>query len=214
VAVWYDGDMLRQYVFIDDSGDAGLKKTNTEQLVVAAVIVVDEDKRKLLSDGIDLFRRRLGWTDLHEFKFNKTNKEILVELIDFIKGFDFKAYAVVLDKKSTDSSRVHTGNISIYNCAIKELLLQISKNDQIVVIDGKATKSHAGKIRAYLRQHLKEKGVEKSSIRFVDSRKDSLVQLADIVAGAIARSYKDKTDAKRYLDLLKNKIIKIEEIKL
>ena len=48
---------------------------------------------------------------------------------------------------------------------------------------------------------------------FVDSRKDSLVQLTDIIAGAIARSYRDKTDAHKYLKLLKDKIITIDKIK-
>ena len=63
-----------------------------------------------------------------------------------------------------------------------------------------------------MRQNLKANGIEKTTIRFVDSRKDSIVQLADIIAGAVARSYKDKTDAQKYLKLLKDKIVKIEKI--
>ena len=180
--------MSKQYVFIDDSGDAGLRNSNTDQLVVAAVIVVDENKKVLLEDAINLFRRRLGWVELHEFKFNKTEKSILIELIDFIKHFDFKAYAVVLDKKSVDSSGILKSNISVYNHTIRELLLRVSMSNQIVVIDGKATKSHAEKLRAYLRQSLKENGIDNTRFRFVDSRKDSIIQLADIIAGAIARS--------------------------
>jgi len=206
--------MVKQYIFIDDSGDAGLGNSNTDQLIVAAVIVVDENKKELLEDAINLFRRRLGWVDLHGFKFSKTEKSILVELIDFVKHFDFKAYAVVLDKKNIDSSNIIKSKMSVYNHTIKELLLRVSKSNQIVVIDGKATKSYAEKVRTYLRQSLKENGIDNTSIRFVDSRKDSIIQLADIVAGAIARSYKDKTDAKRYLSLLKDKIIRIDEIRL
>ena len=193
--------MVKQYIFIDDSGDAGLGNSNTDQLIVAAVIVVDENKKELLEDAINLFRRRLGWVDLHGFKFSKTEKSILVELIDFVKHFDFKAYAVVLDKKNIDSSNIIKSKMSVYNHTIKELLLRVSKSNQIVVIDGKATKSYAEKVRTYLRQSLKENGIDNTSIRFVDSRKDSIIQLADIVAGAIARSYKDKTDAMRYLSL-------------
>jgi len=206
--------MSKQYVFIDDSGDAGLRNSNTDQLIVAAIIVVDENKKELLEDAINLFRRRLGWVELHEFKFSKTEKSILVELIDFVKHFDFKAYAVVLDKKNVDSSSIIKSKMSIYNHTIKELLLRVSKSNQIVVIDGKATKSHAEKIRTHLRQSLKENGIDNTKIRFVDSRKDSIIQLADIIAGAIARSYKDKTDAKRYLTLLEDKIIRIDEIQM
>jgi len=203
----------KQYVFIDDSGDAGFKNSDTKQLIVAAVIVVDENKRRLLADGIDLFRRRLGWADTREFKFNKIKKDILLELVDFIKGFDFKAYVIVLDKSDVGLNQIPKGRESTYNYVIKELLVRIGKADQFIVIDGQAEKSHAQKTRTYLRQNLKENGIEKVTIRFVDSRKDSLVQLADIIAGAVARSYKDKTDAVKYLKLLKDKIVKIDKIK-
>jgi ribosomal protein L24 len=206
--------MSKQFIYIDDSGDAGLRNSNTDQLIVAAVIVVDEKMKKLMAEAINLFRRRLGWVELHEFKFHKIEKRILIDLIDFVKGFDFKAYAVVLDKRDIDPSNVQKSKISLYNYTLKELLLRVCKNDQVVVIDGEAAKKHAGKVRAYLRQNLKANGIEKVSIRFVDSRKDSLVQLADIIAGAIARSYKDKTDAQKYLKMLKDKIVKIDEITL
>ena len=205
--------MPKQYVFVDDSGDAGFAKTNTDHLIIAAVIIIDEDKRKLLSDAINLFRRRLGWNELDEFKFSRTNKNTLLELIDFIKGFDFKAYAVVLDKNNTPLNQIPKGKASTYDYVIKELLIRIGATDQIITIDGKSEKAYAQKTRTYLRQSLKEHGIEKVSIRFVDSRKDSLIQLADIIAGTIARSYKDKSDAQKYLKLLKNKIVKIDKIK-
>ena len=38
--------MSKQYIFIDDSGDAGLQNSNTDQLIVAAVIIVDENKKR------------------------------------------------------------------------------------------------------------------------------------------------------------------------
>jgi len=206
--------MSKEYVYIDDSGDVGLKKTNTEHLVVAAVVVVDEENKKLLAGAIDLFRRGLGWDVLHEFKFHKTEKAILMDLIDIIKGFDFKAYAVVLDKNDPGSSQTSRRSVSTYYYVIKELLLRVGANNQAIVIDGRIGKNHAEKVRTYLRQNLKANGIENVTIRFVDSRKDSLVQLADIIAGAVARSYKDKTDSQRYLKLLKGKIVKIDNIKL
>jgi len=206
--------MSKQYVFIDDSGDAGFKNSNTDHLIVAAVIMVDENKKELLEDAINYFRRRLGWVDLHEFKFSKTEKSILIDLIDIVKHYDFKAYAVILDKKNINPDKIIKNRISVYNHVLKELLLQVSKSNQVILIDGKATKSHAEKIRTYLRKSLKKNSIDNVSIRFVDSRKNSIIQLADIIAGAIARSYKDKPDAKRYLSLLESKIIRIDEIRL
>ena len=206
--------MTKEFIYIDDSGDAGLKDSNTDKLIVAAVIMVDESKRTALSDVINLFRSNLGWHELDEFKFTKTNKNIVVDLIDHIKSFDYKAYAVILDKTEIDIERIPKEKISVYNHVLKELLLRVGKNDQSIMIDGKYGKKHDARVRVYLRKHLKANGIQSTSINFVDSRKDSLVHLADIVVGAVARSYKDKADSQRYIKLLKSKIIKIEKISI
>jgi len=43
--------------------------------------------------------------------------------------------------------------------------------------------------------------------RFEDSRRSSLIQLADVVAGSIARSYQlDKTDSQEYIQLLNDRV--------
>ena len=51
-----------------------------------------------------------------------------------------------------------------------------------------------------------------SKVKFVDSKTDNLIQLADLVAGSILRSTQpDKTDSGDYLDILK-KHNKIDDI--
>ena len=203
-----------EYIFIDDSGDAGLDKSNTDQLIIAAVIVADEITKNILSDAINRFRQDLGWNDLDEFKFAKMNKETLVKLIDFINDYDFRVYAVVLDKRKIAKSYTAEGSIQIYNYILMVLLKKVGKNKQIITIDGKISKRKAKEVRAYLRQHLRKEGIVDVKIVFAESRKEPLIQLADIVAGAVARSYKDKTDAQRYLKLLKDKVIMIDSMEL
>jgi len=203
-----------EYIYIDDSGDAGIEKSNTDQLVIAAVVVADEAIKNSLTDAINRFRRDLGWNELDEFKFSKMNKETLVKLISFIRDYDYKAYVVVLDKKKIDKGYTVEGSIPIFNFTLKELLKRVGKNKQMITVDGKFSKKKATEVRAYLRQHLRKAGIVDAKIMFSDSRKEPLIQLADIVAGAIARSYKDKPDAQRYLELLKSKIIMIDSIEL
>jgi len=204
----------REYLFIDDSGDAGLSTSNTDYLIFAAVIVVDEDSKDVLEEAINSFRRSLGWNELDEFKFAKTNKNTLAELINSIKAFEFKAYVVVFDKREVDLSYTVKENISIYEYVLKELLIRVGKNNQFITIDGTTGKKYEKETRTYLRQALRENGIMNTNIRFVDSRKEPLVQLADIIAGAIACSYKDKPDAKRFLKMLEGKLIKTDKIKL
>jgi len=95
----------------------------------------------------------------------------------------------------------------------RELLLKLELSEPNIIIDGVTDKKHIQNTRTYLRQALGQQGVGKCKIGFVDSRKNVVVQLADIVAGSIARSFdKKKTDYKDYLELLEPKIKGIYEI--
>ena len=182
--------IMTQHIFIDDSGDPGLKKSNTFLLVVAAVVIINYENVVSLSTAINGFREALRWNKLHEFKFNSTEKRIVKDLLRIVSHFEFTAHAVIIDKTKIVNSLQLPPNENLYNFAIKELLLKLKLSaESIIVIDGVADKNQIQRMRTYLRQALKQQGVEKCKINFVDSRKEPLVQLADIIAGSVARSY-------------------------
>ena len=69
------------------------------------------------------------------------------------------------------------------------------------------------KMITYLRQNLRASGIEKCEIKFADSKKDSLIQVADFVAGSVARSHRDdRVEAKKLIELWGNKIVQIFEM--
>ncbi|MCL2085315.1 DUF3800 domain-containing protein [Candidatus Saccharibacteria bacterium] len=205
--------MSKQYIFIDDSGDPGLVKSNTTRFVVAAVLVVDRQNLDYLTAAIDGFRAGLRWSNLDEFKFSSTRKSVIKDLLQFIRQFKFESYAVVIDKAKITGAPHLPENETLYDYAMKELLLKLELSEPTIVIDGAIGKKHAEKTRTYLRQALKRHGVGKSKISFTDSRRDTMVQLADIVAGSVARSLDaKKSDHADYVKLLKIKKKNIYEI--
>ena len=205
--------MPKSYIYVDDSGDTGLKKSNTTHFVVAAVVVVGREDMEKLAIAINSYRAGLRWNELHEFRFRVTEKKIIIGLLKHLQQFEFKSYAVVIDKARIVNQPQLSSGETLYSYAIKELLLKLKLTDPVIVIDGVSDKKPAQKTRTYLRKALKQRGVEKCKICFVDSRKDALVQLADIVAGSVARSYdKTKTDHKSYLKLLEPKLKNIYDI--
>jgi len=205
--------MSKQFVFIDDSGDPGLIKSSTRNFIVAAVLVVTSENYVKLMTALSGFRAGLGWSELDELKFNKTRKSVIKNLLKYIRQFEFESFALVVDKsKMTIPPQLSSGE-TLYQYAIKELLIRLNLNEPIIFIDGVSDKKHIQHTRAYLRQALRQHGVTKCKITFVDSRKDVLVQLADIVAGSIARSYdQEKTDQNDYVELLRPRLNGIFEI--
>jgi hypothetical protein len=78
-------------------------------------------------------------------------------------------------------------------------------NGAKVVIDGSGDREYRQQLTKYLRHHCAQGAIKE--VKFANSSNDRLVQLADMCAGAIARSYKtDKVDACRWRDMLKPKI--------
>jgi len=205
----------KQFVYIDDTGDPGLTKSSSSHFIVAAVVVVGADELSRISAIIDGYRKELGWAELHEFKFNSTKKIIVAKLIDRVSVCCYTAYAMVLDKDEISVSRDIIDKDSLYYYVVKELLLKLQLESPEILIDGRIGKRYIQKVRTYLRKKLKESGVADCKIKFLDSRKSSLIQLADIVAGSISRSYQsDKTDNTKYQMLLGDKIAAIYRVEL
>jgi hypothetical protein len=53
--------MSKEFLYLNDSGDAGLQNSTTDQLIIAAVIIVDESEKDAIGEAIDNFRFDLGW---------------------------------------------------------------------------------------------------------------------------------------------------------
>lgn len=69
--------------------------------------------------------------------------------------------------------------------------------------------------KTYLRHELNSNNDLNLDIKFEESVKTNLLQLADLVAGAINRSLQpDKTDSKTYLKIIRKKIVSLRKITL
>ena len=74
-----------------------------------------------------------------------------------------------------------------------------------VVVDGSGDREFRQELGSYLRRHCGPGAIK--DVRFADSANDRLIQLADMCAGAIARSYKrERSDAGRWRVMLETKI--------
>jgi hypothetical protein len=206
---------LRQFVILDDSGDPGVEGSRTSHFIIAAVIILGEDDKEKHTAAVDNYRKKLGWKETHEFKFNTTKKDIIEELITIIRNFKFSAYAIVLDKRKIPVTPDIIDSNSLYYYVMKELLLKLELKSPHITIDGIGGKKFMQRIRTYLRKNLKINGIEKCEIKFEDSRKNSLIQLTDIIAGSVARSFcDDRVDSREFLKMLEDKIVQIFELEL
>jgi hypothetical protein len=76
-----------------------------------------------------------------------------------------------------------------------------------ILLDGQNVRGYTQGLRTFLRQSLNSSKQRMRKFESVDSAKEVLVQLADMVAGSLYRSLQeDKTDRNEYRSLIEPKI--------
>lgn len=199
-------------VFIDDSGDPGFKfdRGSTRHFVIAMVIFEDDLDAERAALCIKELRRDLGWSSDVEFKFAKTSRENRRRLYEAIQPCRFIIRALTVDKSLLFSRELRENKNSFYAYFIKQTLKHHGGTIRHarVKIDGSGDRVFRKEFQTYLRRELNEVGEETmTDCRFVDSKSNVLIQMADMVAGAIHRSLiTDKPDHSIYLKIIKSHV--------
>lgn len=199
-------------VFIDDSGDPGFKveKGSTRFFVISLVIFDDDLEAEKAALAIKELRRSLGFPDDFEFKFNKSSKSVREKFLKTVTPFSFKVRSIVMEKSRIRSEELRNDKNSFYSYAIKMVLKHTNDSilDARIKIDGSGDRAFKKNFLGYLQRELNSD--ERRVIRkckLVDSKGNVLIQLADMIAGSIRRSYDtERSDHKIYKYIVRRHI--------
>lgn len=195
-------------VLIDESGDPGFKlaRGSSPFFVVAMVLFRDFGEAERASRAVGDARESLGVRP--EFKFSQSRDPVRDAFFEAVLPFDFRVRALVVDKSRIYSQNLREDTERFYRYFVQLLMRHDhgTLTDAHVRIDGSGNRAFRRELGRYLRRQIGPGSVKK--MRFIDSRKDNLVQLADMAVGAIARSYypNDRTRHDRWLRILRPKI--------
>lgn len=177
-------------VFIDESGDPGFKiaKGSSPILVLGMVIFEDHHIASVTGEAILKLRDKLR---VHpEFKFAKCRDEIRTAFFATVCPYPFKVRAIVVEKDIIYSPRLRERKHDFYRYLIRMMVKHDGRilQDAKVVIDGSGDRSFRNDLKTYLGRV--SEGTRIRELCFRDSRRDPLLQLADMSVGAIARAHR------------------------
>jgi hypothetical protein len=193
-------------IFIDESGDPGFKlDKGATPIFVAAMVMFSTGEDAAATEKVILESeaRRLHKP---EFKFSKCSNDIRDMFFGGVCGCPFRVRAIVVRKELIRSPKLMTDKESFYEFFVRSMLkfdngtVQNAK----VRIDGSGDKEFRQRLDAALRQRLRDGAI--ADLRFKKSHGDVLIQLADMCAGAIARSYRDRKHNDRWRKMLRPRI--------
>lgn len=197
----------KQLVFIDDSGDPGVKSHSSSHLVMAAVVFNDDLVAEEVALVMRKFRRQIGWTDDHEYKFRKTKKDYIKQVLHLVVQYDFAIYAVVINKAKFSSMPKN-----LYNNSISELFALIPLKNASIKIDGHKGTNYTKRAISQMRKNSGVSAGKIAEIKFADSKENVLIQLADLAAGSIFRSTQtNKADHADYIAILGKHIAEVRQ---
>lgn len=194
-------------VFIDDSGDPGFKidKGSTTHFVISLIVFEDTLEAERAALAIKELKRKIGFPDSFEFKFNKARKKIRKDFLTTVNPFEFTIRCLVLEKERIYSEELRSNKNSFYSYAIKTALKHAPAiQEASVKIDGSGDRTFRKSFTTYLRKQLNSREKKKiTTCKLVDSRSNVLIQMADMIAGSVRRFYDtSKADRKEYKQII------------
>ena len=189
-----------------------MAKGSTPCFVIALVIFDDDLEAEKCAVAIKELRRKLGLSDNYEFRFNGSNKEIRLALLRCAAGFKFRVRAIVMEKAKIYGVELRSSKDSFYRYAIK-MVLQHNfgkiRNARLR-LDGHGDREFRRELRSYLSREVRSRPGDPpviAKLKMVDSTRDVLIQLADMVAGTLRRSAEGlKGDCKEYVAAIKRRL--------
>jgi hypothetical protein len=203
-------------VFVDEAGDLGFKfsKGSSQFLIVTLVLFDNEEDARNCDLRIDLLRRELRLPEKFEFHFNQNSPEIRKDFLRAAAPYNFSYFAVVIDKNKFKMPELSTAK-AFYRHACSLVFESAKKrlNEAIVTIDGKGGRHYKRDLQRDLRKRVNNPLASVrhiATIKIQNSAGNNLIQLADMICGAINRSFSEKPDAQDYRQIIAHREVSVE----
>ena len=194
--------------FIDESGCPGFKLTRGSDavFVLGMIIIENREDAARTAAAIAQFRARMGFS--YEIKFSKSSDAVRAAFFESISGCPFKLCALVVEKNEVSNPPPGGTREAFYGFFVSELARRAASRlkDAKLCIDGSGSTLFRREMKRLLRRDLSGRLTD---LRFVDSRHDDFIQLADMCVGAVARAFRHPGQGDRWLNLLRPRIDEI-----
>ena len=87
-------------VFIDESGDSGLKisQGSSRYFSIALVIFEDHEEANACDQRIELLAKEIGWDASSEFHFKRNSDKVRKAFLSAVAPYHFFYYGIVINK--------------------------------------------------------------------------------------------------------------------
>lgn len=180
--------------FVDESGDTGLKvgQGSSMYFTVALILFPDNDDATACDQRITLLRRELAIPPDFEFHFSETPKRIKEAFFKAVVPYNFFYLAITINKGALYGEGFRFKNSFYkYTCNLVFENAKSHLDNAVVVFDGSGSRQFKRQLETYLKRKINEGNSARiKKVKVQDSASNNLIQLADMVCGAVSQSLK------------------------
>lgn len=188
----------RMLVFVDEAGDTGLKLgQGASRFFIVTLVIFDQDEEALACDHrISSLRRELGLASDFEFHFNETPDRLKRLFFDAVVPYNFFYVSILIDKKNLYGDSFKSKNSFYkYTCSLVFDNIKPYLERATVVFDGSGSRQFKQELATFLRQRMNDDATMRvRKVKMQDSHENNLIQLADMICGAINLSQKSSKE--------------------
>lgn len=206
------------HVFLDEFGNANLddsKAGNSTHFIIAAILV-PESKVTSLADNVENIRKREFQTGEMKSKSVGNNHTRRLRILRDLAKLDFNVLLLVVDKQKIRKQSGLQYKKSFYKYLYEIVYNHLHTNIARLKLhnDGMGDRDFLNGFVEYAKNKNPSPTLfEEFDITFEDSKSNVIIQLADFIAGSVARNIdKTKIDPNNninYIDIIKNHLFPI-----
>ncbi len=186
--------MIVTLIFLDEAGDTGFRfEAGASRFFVVTMVIFDQPVHaEHANAAIAALREELELPSDYEFRFStSSSNQIKQSFLRALRPLTFRYRALVVDKKRFLERYKNTAPDKLFEYVVIELFQAASEiRDAALYMDRVTGGEFEQRLNVAVRQNLKAKGLPPiRKFKHVDSRRNSLIQIADMTCGSIYRAY-------------------------
>ena len=195
-----------KYIYIDESGDLGSKKSSSGYFVLAGVMV---SKPKKLDNLIkNTYRKHKNIRDMNEIKGTTTPENVKKDILTRLNNIDYQAFIIVFDKQNMYKIDYDYNINSLYDILASQLAKTITINEKtIIILDKTKNKNQIDDFNRVFNDKLINPKKYPVEIKHVNSVNYKGLQVADLISWSTFQAVERKNN--EFIEIVENKSVKI-----
>lgn len=205
------------HAYVDETGTNELdtSKTGVSAFFICVAVVVESERVEELTDGLDKIAEQLcGGAEIKSSSMGRKHTRRR-QFLNAIADLDFGYYAMLIRKDAVWKESGLQYKRSFYKCINKMLYRRLTRGSRSIRIfaDQIGGQDFMKSFGDYLERELKPDLFFTYEHQFVDSKKNRMIQLADLIAGTLAQCYEPEKrgeHSEAFREFLKRKELAID----